>query len=117
MMKLQGLIATTRSPFGGRRLTFGFDILPFVEVVFFLISPLWELCCSLVLLIEGIGPGNIFGGGGTLRGSNFKSHFLHYSFPPLFSPSPSFSLSLSYDFCLDLVLADRDLMRCRERLM
>ena len=38
-------------------------------------------------------------------------------FPPLFSPSPSFSLSLSYGFCLDWVLADRDLLRCRERLM
>ena len=35
MMKLPGLIATTRSLFGGRRLTFGFDVLPFVGVVFF----------------------------------------------------------------------------------
>ena len=35
MMKLKGLIATTGSPFGGCRLTFGFNILPFVEVVFF----------------------------------------------------------------------------------
>ena len=35
MMKLQGLIATTQSLFSGRRLTFGFDFLPFVGVVFF----------------------------------------------------------------------------------
>ena len=35
MMKLQGLIVTTWSPSGGRRLTFGFDVLPFVGVVFF----------------------------------------------------------------------------------
>ena len=35
MMKLQGLIVTAPSPFGDRRPTFGFDILPFVEVVFF----------------------------------------------------------------------------------
>ena len=67
-----------------------------------------------------------------LQRKNFKSHFLHYSCPPLFSlyphfslsRSPSFSLShflslspflslslssllyLSYGFCLDWVLAD-----------
>ena len=35
MMKLQGLIATTRSSSGDRRPTFGFNILPFVGVVFF----------------------------------------------------------------------------------
>ena len=35
MMKLQGLIATTQSLFSGRRLTFSFDFLPFVGVVFF----------------------------------------------------------------------------------
>ena len=35
MMNLQGLIATTRSLFGDRRPTFGFDVLPFVGVVFF----------------------------------------------------------------------------------
>ena len=35
MMKLQGLITTARSLFGGRRSTFGFDFLPFVGVVFF----------------------------------------------------------------------------------
>ena len=35
MIKLQGLIATARSLFGGRRPTFGFDVLPFVGVVFF----------------------------------------------------------------------------------
>ena len=34
-MKLQGLIATARSLFGGRGSTFGFDVLPFVGVVFF----------------------------------------------------------------------------------
>ena len=35
MMKLQDLIATARSLFGGCRPTFGFDILSFVGVVFF----------------------------------------------------------------------------------
>ena len=35
MMKLQGLIATARSLFGGHRLTFGFVVLPFVRVVLF----------------------------------------------------------------------------------
>ena len=34
-MKLQGSIATTWSLFCGRRPTFGFDVLPFVGVVFF----------------------------------------------------------------------------------
>ena len=136
MMKLQGLIVTTKGLSGDRRSTFGFDALPFVGVVFFLVPPLWELCCSLVLLIDGIGLGNIFGGGGMLIENIFKSRFLHYTCPlffssyasfhlspspsfslshsPSFSPSPSFSfsrshslsLSLSYGFCLDWVLAD-----------
>ena len=35
MMKLQGLIVTTKSLSGDRRSTFGFDALPFVGVVFF----------------------------------------------------------------------------------
>ena len=35
MMKLQGLIASTLSLFGDRRSTFGFDVMPFVGVVFF----------------------------------------------------------------------------------
>ena len=35
MMKLQGLIVTAWSMFRDRRSTFGFDALPFVEVVFF----------------------------------------------------------------------------------
>ena len=35
MMMLQGLFATARSLFGGRRPMFGFDVLPFVGVVFF----------------------------------------------------------------------------------
>ena len=117
MMKLQGLNATAPSLFGGRRPTFGFDVLPFIGVVFFPNPSLWELCCSLVLPIDGNGPRNIFGGGGALRGNIFESCFLYYSFPPLFSPSLSFSLSLSYGFFLDWVLADRNLLRCRGRLM
>ena len=40
MTKLRGLIATTRSLFGDCRPTFGFDILPFIGVVFFPSSPL-----------------------------------------------------------------------------
>ena len=35
MMKLRGLIATTRSLFGDCRPTFGFNVLPFVGVMFF----------------------------------------------------------------------------------
>ena len=35
MMKIQGLIVTARSPSGNRSPTFGFNVLPFVEVVFF----------------------------------------------------------------------------------
>ena len=35
MTKLQGLIISARSPSGDRRPTFGFDVLPFVGVVFF----------------------------------------------------------------------------------
>ena len=35
MTKLQGLIVAARSLYGDRRPTFGFDILPFVGVVFF----------------------------------------------------------------------------------
>ena len=35
MMKLRGLIATMQSLFGDRRPTFGFDVLPFIEAVFF----------------------------------------------------------------------------------
>ena len=38
--------------FGGRRPTFGFDVVPFVGLVFFPSPPLWELCYSLVL--EGV---------------------------------------------------------------
>ena len=38
MMKLQGLIFTARSSSGDCRPTFGFDVLPFVGVVFFLSS-------------------------------------------------------------------------------
>ena len=40
MMKLRGLITTTQSLFGDCRPTFGFDVLPFVGVVFFPSSPL-----------------------------------------------------------------------------
>ena len=35
MMKLRGLIVTTRGFFGDRRSTFGFDALPLEGVVFF----------------------------------------------------------------------------------
>ena len=35
MMKLQGLIVTARSPSGDRMPMFGFDVLPFVGVLFF----------------------------------------------------------------------------------
>ena len=42
-MKFQGSIATTRSLLGDRRPTFGFDVLPFVGVVFFPSSSLVEV--------------------------------------------------------------------------
>ena len=35
MMKLQGSIATARSLFGDHKMTFCFDVLPFLGVVFF----------------------------------------------------------------------------------
>ena len=35
MMKLQGLIIIARSSSGDRRPMFGFDVLPFIGVVFF----------------------------------------------------------------------------------
>ena len=71
MMKLQGLIVTARSPSGDRGPTFGFDVPPFVGIVFFPSSPLWGLCCSLVLPNDGIGLGNVFGGGGMLQRESF----------------------------------------------
>ena len=40
MTKLQGLIATMRSLFGDHRPMFGFNVLSFVGVVFFLSSSL-----------------------------------------------------------------------------
>ena len=46
MMKLQGLIATTQSPFGGHRLTFVFVVLPFFRVVLF---PSPAICWSYVV--------------------------------------------------------------------
>ena len=44
MMKLQGLIATVRSLFGGRRLTFDFIVLPFVGVELFPRPASWLSC-------------------------------------------------------------------------
>ena len=49
MMKLQGLITTTRSLFGGHRPTFGFVVLPFVRVV---LSPSPAICWSYVALLS-----------------------------------------------------------------
>ena len=46
MMKLQGLIATARSLFGGHRSTVGFIVLPFVGVVLF---PSPGICWSCVV--------------------------------------------------------------------
>ena len=45
MMKLQGLIATARSLFGGHRPTFSFVVLPFVGDVLF---PSPAICWSCV---------------------------------------------------------------------
>ena len=70
-MELQGLIVTVRRHFGGHGRALGFSTLLFVGVVFFLSSPLWGLCCFLVLPIDGIGLGNVFGGGGMLQREHF----------------------------------------------
>ena len=53
-----------RRQFGGHGPTLGFSTLLFVGVVFFPSFPLWGLCCSLVLPIDGTGLGNVLGGGG-----------------------------------------------------
>ena len=71
MMRLQGLIVTARSLSGDHRPTFNFDVMSFIGVLFFPSFPLWELCCSLVLPINGTGLGNILGGGGTLQREYF----------------------------------------------
>ena len=104
-MELPGLIATTRRQFGGHGLALGSSALLFVGVVFFPSFPPMGLCCSLVLPIEGTGLGNVFGGAVCLRGNTFKSCFLHYSCPPLFSPYPPFSLSPSPSFSLSPFLS------------
>ena len=44
MMKLQGLIAAVRSLFGGCRLTFGFNVLPFVGFLLFLSPASYGSC-------------------------------------------------------------------------
>ena len=103
--------------------TLGFSALLFVGVMFFPSFPLWGLCCSLVLPIDGTGLGNVFGGDGMLQRENFYvplsplflSSPLFFLSPFSLSPSPSFSLypflslslspflslSLSCGFCLD----------------
>ena len=104
MMKLQGLIVTTRSLFGGHRSMFGFVVLPFVGVVLFpspaicwscvvpLSSKLLELCCSLVLPFDGVGLRNTFGGGDMLNVLSLVSYVI--PLPPLFSFSSSTFLFL-----------------------
>ena len=72
MMKLQDLIATARSLFGGHRSTFGFVVLPFVGVVLF---PSPAICWSWVR--EHVRKGR--------RVECLKSRFLCYTSPPLFS--------------------------------
>ena len=49
MMKRQSLVITAGGLSGDREPTFGFDGLLLVGVVFFLVPPLWELCCSLAM--------------------------------------------------------------------
>ena len=36
-----------------------------------LVPPLWELCCSLAMPIDGTVLGNVFGGGGVLQRESF----------------------------------------------
>ena len=46
MMKLQGLIATARSLFGGHRPTFSFVVLPFLRVVLFPSPAIYWSCVA-----------------------------------------------------------------------
>ena len=46
MMKLQDLIVTARSLFGGRRSTFGIVVLPFVRVSLFPNPASCEICVA-----------------------------------------------------------------------
>ena len=71
MMKRQGLIVTTRSLSSDRGPTFSFDGLPLVGVVFSLVPPLWELCCSLAMSIVRSVLRNVFGGSGVIQRENF----------------------------------------------
>ena len=115
MIKLQGLIVTSRSLFGGRRPTFGFVVLPFVGVVLFLSLASCRSCvvpypCHLMDL----------GQGSRLEGAAcfefFKARSFCYISHPLFSRSPTFYFSLSCGFCLDWVFANCNFLRYRERL-
>ena len=76
MMKLQGLITMVRSLFGGHRPTFGFVVLPFVRAVLF---PSYAICWSWVR--EHVRRGR--------HVECFKSRFLCYTSPPLFSLFPT----------------------------
>ena len=52
-MKLQDSIVMARSLYDGPRPTFGLWFFRLLELCFSLIPPLWELCCFLVLPLDG----------------------------------------------------------------
>ena len=86
-MKLQGLIATAQSLFGGHRPTFGFVVLPFLGVVLF---PSPTICgsCAVPKSWKFLELGREH----DRRGQHdecFKSRFLCYTSPPLFSLFPA----------------------------
>ena len=89
-MKLQDLIATTRSLFGGHMSLFSFVVLPFVGVALFP-SP---ASCGICVVPQSYHLMDL-GQGSRLEGAAcfecFKARSLCYASPPLFSPSPSFS--------------------------
>ena len=79
MMKRQGLVIIAWGLHGDREPTFGVDDLPLVGVVFSLVPPLWELCCSLAMPNDGTMLGNVSGGGGVLE-KTFSTAFSVFSF-------------------------------------
>ena len=106
MMKHQGLVITTWGLSGDRDPMFSVDGLLLVGVVFSLVPPLWELCCSLAMPNDGNVPGNVSGEGGVLEKS-FKYRFLRFSFllSSLLSLSSFPSLPLSPPPLLFLTLS------------
>ena len=69
-MGLQDLIVIARRQFGNHGPALGFSSLLLIGVVLFPSFPLWGLCCSLVLSIDGARLQNVFGGSVMLQKEN-----------------------------------------------